>query len=120
MPNKVDAVLLATATTLMWRGVDRGADLLGIESSSCGTNEPILGCSSTPAGRCGLQPCGLVAVAEAPQVSHAVHKEDDSMIVNSLKLARVRNRVPRLARLVALTGVALALAVQGHAQDLSL
>jgi hypothetical protein len=34
MPNKVDAVLLATATTLMWRGVDRGADLLGIESSS--------------------------------------------------------------------------------------
>jgi len=39
------------------------------------------------------------------------------MIVNSLKLARVRNRVPRLARLVALTGVALALAVQGHAQD---
>src|ERR1041384_2966659 len=108
MPNKVDAVLLATATTLMWRGVDRGAGLLGIESFSWhysvpahrGTNEPILGCSSTPAGRCGLQPCGLVAVAEAPQVSHAVHKEDDSMIVNSLKLARARNRFPRLSRLL--------------------
>jgi hypothetical protein len=25
MPNNVDTVLSATATTLMWRGVDRGA-----------------------------------------------------------------------------------------------
>ena len=39
------------------------------------------------------------------------------MFVNSLKLAGARNRVPRLSRIVALAGVALALAVQGRAQD---
>jgi len=39
------------------------------------------------------------------------------MFADSLKLTVARNRVPRLSRIVALAGVALALAVQGHAQD---
>ena len=39
------------------------------------------------------------------------------MFANSLKLAGARNRVSRLSRIVALAGVALALAAQGRAQD---
>jgi hypothetical protein len=63
MPKSVDAVLSATATTLMWRGFDRGTGLSGIRSSSeklpgvghGGTNEPVPGDSSTPASPRGLQ-----------------------------------------------------------------
>src|SRR4051812_3282964 len=34
MPNSVDAVLWATVTRLMWRGVERGAGIMGIQSFS--------------------------------------------------------------------------------------
>jgi hypothetical protein len=39
------------------------------------------------------------------------------MIANSLKLAGTRRRVPRLARVAALAGIALAFAVQGRAHE---
>src|SRR3954470_20962672 len=39
------------------------------------------------------------------------------MFADSLKLTGARDRVPRLSRIVALAGIALALAIPGHAQD---
>src|SRR4051794_34122740 len=39
------------------------------------------------------------------------------MFADSLKLTGARNRIPRLSRNVALGGIALALAIPGHAQD---
>src|SRR5690242_17045037 len=114
MPNKVDAVLLATATTLMWRCVDRGAGVLGIRSFSSllGAGPPW---HERTDSRRSQHSCQRSRLANMKPRITADHKED-FMFADSFKLTGARHRAPRFLR-VALAGVALALAVPGHAQD---